>query len=491
MPRQGTTRGRYSFKDHGQSSRGGLTGVYVLKENAGCTIYRPSWNRTRTIFRIFPGRNPENPAELDPFRLSDEPRDYGDWIRRYDAIVALGNPGTTFIIRDPREDDTDVQQNPCWMLFRAIDGAVKRGQCDPSWNPLRFGASGRAAQLSAPTDIYLVQGVLMEHRSKPQNPPLGIYREHQTCVLMMSQSAGRALLDELDKRDADGNYIYPDVVDLDVGAFIDIHQAGTPTMGQAARGGPNAPMLGTGGNIVGPGGMPQGNPGENRYECTILSDYNGIPPTLTQARDIVLPKIKAWDDIVRHFSIPEQVSMICSSGLPASAVVYALQEAYGEHIPQSVYEQARAAHANPGYYGGQQQARPQQGPSPFGAPQPPQPAQNPMQPQQPSQPQQPTQSPQPPQAAPLLGQAAQPTGEMPQHAQPQLAPGVPQGGIQGGSVAQPQPTQAAEPPQAAAQVPPGFDPQPTHADPAAVNSTLEALEAARARMRQAGGGQSG
>ena len=120
MPRQSATqnRGRYSFRDHGQSSRGGLTGVYILKENAGCMIYRPSWNRTPTISRVFPGRNPENPAELDPFRLSNELRDYGDWIRRYDAIVGLGTPGSTFIIRDPREDDIDVQQNPCWMLFR-------------------------------------------------------------------------------------------------------------------------------------------------------------------------------------------------------------------------------------------------------------------------------------------------------------------------------------------------------------------------------------
>ena len=66
------------------------------------------------------------------------------------------------------------------------------------------------------------------------NPPLSVYPEHQTCVLMMSQSAGRAMLDELDKKDENGNYIYQDIVDLDAGMFIDLHQAGTPAIGQAA-----------------------------------------------------------------------------------------------------------------------------------------------------------------------------------------------------------------------------------------------------------------
>jgi hypothetical protein len=376
------------------------------------------------------------------------------------------------------------------MLYRAIDGAVKRGQCDPSWNPLRFGATGRPAPLSAPADIYLVQGVLMEHRSKPMNPPLGVYAEHQTCVLMMSQSAGRALLDELDKRNEEGNYLYPDIVDLDAGAFIDLHQSGTPAVGQAAAAGPaNAPMLGSGASVIGGGGVAQGSDmSSNRYECTILDNYNRVPASLEQAKGVIMPKIKAWDDVVRHFTIEEQISMICSAGLPATAVVHALQESYGDHIPEHVYEQARASQSQPAYYqpGQQQQpAPPAQQPQGFGPPQPNAAHQQPVPPQQPAQ---------APAGPPALG-AGQPLP--PTQTEPILAPGVPQAGVQPEAPTQPPaappnggaPSQ--QPSEAATATPPGFDPQPTHAEPAAAGNTLAALEAARARMRQAGGGQSG
>ena len=510
MPRRGSTQGggRYSFKEQGASSRGGLKGVYVLKDNAACQIYRPSWNRTHTVFRIFPGRNPENTDELDPFRLSDELRDYGDWIRRYDAVVSLGNPGSTFIIRDPMDDVMDVQQNPTWILFRTIDGAVKRGQCDPSWNPLRFGAAGRPAQLSAPADIYLVQGIVLEHRSKQLDPPLGMLAEQQTCVLMMSQSAGRALLDALDKRDAEGNYLYGDITDLDAGMYIDLHQAGTPIIGgPPVAVGQAAPMLGMGANVVGAGGVPQGNDmSANRYECTLLPDYSGTLPNLTQIKDSLLSKIKPWDAIVRHFTIEEQVGMICSAGLPATAVVYALQEAYGEHIPQHVYEQARASQGQQFYQptGGavgqptyQQPVGGVPGQQLGGAPAPQQPLQ-----QQQQLPFQQQQVP-PVQTGPAtLGQQA----VAPIQNTPALAPGVPGLGVQAETPpAQPMPTQ---PPAAGATDPPGpasqqaepqqaepqqagFDPQPTHADGVTADNTLAALEAARSRLRQAGGGQSG
>ncbi len=307
MPRQGTAvEGRYRMSREGQASQRGLQGMYILQENAGCQVYRPTWQGTRTIFRPFPGRNPEDPTKWDPFRLSDEDRDFGDWIRRYDMAFSFGVPGITFILKNPLDKTADDQQSPVWMLYRSIQQAVKNGQGHPSWNPLIFGATGRAAPINAPKDGYVMQGILMEHKSQPQSPPRGCLLEHSPVVLLMSQSAGEAILDKVSEKAEDGSWLWPDIVTLDGGRFVQFHQAGTQHNAAAASG--QSSQMGANMTL----GSRGGNAGDNlRYETELLELYSGISPTYQGIHEVAQAHVKPWDEIVRIPTVEDQVKMLC------------------------------------------------------------------------------------------------------------------------------------------------------------------------------------
>jgi hypothetical protein len=415
--------------NEGQSTQHGLMGMYVLKDNHGCQVYRPTWNGTRTIIRPFPGRNPENPTEWDPFRLSDQPRDYGDWIRRYDMSVSLGNPGITFIIKDPMDHLADEQQNPVWMLHRAITQAIKNGVGLPSWPPLTMGAAGRSAPLDRPKDGYLLQGILMEHKSQVQDPPRGVQMDHKPVVMLLSQSAGNALLSKLEECNSEGGFRYSNLVDLDTGLYIQFHQAGT----QRANAGPRTMSM-TGG-----GGRAADN---MKYEVEILEDYNGILPTFDGIHDLAAAHVRAWDDIIRIPTYEEQVGLLCNAGLPESAIVYALGDVYGEIIPQHVHEKARAQMGGAGpVVGAVNTTAPMQRPAAGGAA-------NPMQRRAPVAPPPPPPAEEAPFDVPEETPAPAPVAE-----------------------------QAAAPAQA-------FDAQPTHAEPGRTAQTAAALARARGRAKQ-------
>ena len=490
MPRTGAAAGgRYRMSNQGQPSARGLHGMHVLKDNAGCQVYRPTWNGTRTIFRPFPGRNPEDPTQWDPFRMSDEEGDWGDWIRRYDMAFSFGNPGITFILKDPLEKGIDDQQNPVWMLHRAINQAVKSGQGHQSWNPLIFGAAGRAAPLSQPKDGYVMQGILMEHKSQPQNPPRGCLMEHQPLVLLMSQSAGSAALEKLSEKTASGEYAYLDVTDLDGGSFLQFHQAGTQHNTGAA--GPAA--MQQMGQATAIGGSNERD--AYRYEVEVLPHYNGIAPSYDGIHDVAAAHVKAWDDIIRIPTIEEQVHLLCGAGIPATAIVYALADVYQEFIPQHIFDQARAQQTTTtvpfqsvGPMGAEAPAA-----NPMGAP-----AGNPMGVAPP-----PTQT-----GAPAQAPAGNPMGVAPPPTQTatQADPGMPQvpqtaaepvepvavastpatpAAAPQPMAAAPQPMAAAPQPMAAAPEAASFDPQPTHAEPSRSESTQAALQRARNRANAA------
>jgi hypothetical protein len=306
--------------------------MHVLREGAGCQVYRPTWSGTRTILRPFPGRNPEAPTEWDPFRLSEEPRDYGDWIRRYSMAMSLGNPGVTFVIKNPMDKVTDDQQNPVWMLYRAVNQAIKAGSGHPSWNPLIFGAAGRSAPLSAPKDGYVMQGILMEHKSVPCQPPKGCQMQDRPVVFLMSQSAGNALLEKLEELNADGTHRWDNLTDLNSGMYIQFHQAGTQNRAAGAPRSMTSLISGGGG----------GGADNNRYDVEFLEDYNGILPSFDGIEALAAAHVKLWDDIIRIPTVEEQVGLICGAGIPASAIVYALGDVYGDVIPQHIHDKARA-----------------------------------------------------------------------------------------------------------------------------------------------------
>lgn len=441
MARQGAVaQGRYRMKHEGQPSHRGLQGMFVLKENSGCQVYKPTWQGTRTVFRPFPGKDPENPDRWDPFRISDEEGDWGDWIRRYDVAFSFGNTGVTFILKDPRDDSVDVQQNPVWLLYRAITQAVKTGSGEQSWNPLIFGATGRAAPLHPPKDGYVMQGILMEHKSQIQNPPKGCMMEHQPVVLLMTQSAGEALLEKLNEKKDDA-WVWDDITALDGGKFIQFHQAGTQA---TATGGPRQ----MGAHMVG-----SDNKDNMKYEVVFHDSYNNISPTFAGIHELAQAHVRPWNEIIRLPSIEEQIRILCNAGIPASAIVYALGEVYGDLIPQSVYNQARGQSVSSS--------------TPFTA------AQSPMQPADHN----------PMQAADASPMTPQTTG-------PQADPGMPSTAAapdrDSDVESQTQETQpSAAPPFEMQQGGNGAAEQPTHVAPQRSQETMAAIARARQRVQQA------
>lgn len=347
---------RYRLNENLTDDKSSDLGLFILKPGVNAALYRPSWSYTYTTFRIFPGRNPEKPDELDPFRLSDAPFDFGDWIRRYDAVRGWGDPGVTFIYRDPRNHDEDKQQSPVWQLYTAVSRAVKSRQAPPHWVDCVKGTGGSRRTLSKPSHIFLVQGILTRHRSKPLPQPIGVPGT-PTCVLVLPPTAGTALLTELEKKDEQGKRKYEDIVALDGGEFVDFYQAGTQQVGQTGLlAGGVQPTLMTGGQST-----------SFAYEVTIGNGQSAAIAGIAGITDQIFP----WDSAIRVLSIEEQVRMLCSCGLPADMLAYGLRERFGEMLPESVRQayspnrsQASFTYPQQQQFGfGQQPAAPQQPPA--------------------------------------------------------------------------------------------------------------------------------
>ena len=174
MPREGqVTKGRYRMVSDGSHSRGrvGLPGMKILTPTSGAQLWKPTWNKTRTVFRVFPGRDPENPDSYDPFRFSETLRDVGNWIRGITAVT-LGErqQQVTYITYNPRSD-SEIKGDPASWLYQAISSGVKSGLCPGEWNPLVLGGGKDGpAPLSMPKNFYVMQGVLVEHRLRAVLP---------------------------------------------------------------------------------------------------------------------------------------------------------------------------------------------------------------------------------------------------------------------------------------------------------------------------------
>jgi hypothetical protein len=282
-------------------------------------------------------RNPENPAEWDGFRVTDDPHGFGDWIRRYDMAFKIGTPGITFITKDPRDQGIDDQQNPVSMLYRAVSNACRQSQGLPDWPPLVM-ENPQGKPLTPITDGYVMKSIVMQHRNKIPPSPIGCQPQDPEVVFLMKSTAGEALINALVERGEDGNYKWPDIVDLNSGAFAQFHQPGT--MQQFTQG------PGATGRMGGAGGGGGGGMQNNRYECMLFDVFDRVQPVIPARidylADMIAAKTTMWDDIIWVPTIEEQVQMLSKCGLPDSAVVFALSEMYAEYIPDDVLERGAA-----------------------------------------------------------------------------------------------------------------------------------------------------
>jgi hypothetical protein len=298
----------------------------ITKPNSGVQIWRPTWNKTRTVFRVFPGLDEENPGNYTPFRnLENEeytPKKHGDWIEHITATsIGTQDRQVTFITHDPLERGGDSRNNPVSLLIRAITDAVEKGTCNPAWNKLVLkNKESYYPPLNTVEDFYLVQGVLIEHRSKGFETVSG-YKgvgTDDTVVLMMKRTAGEKLLEDLlMRRDAKDAFVYQDITDLTDGWFMGIAQNATQWPGD------DQPELGA--DVATKKDFPH-------YDVRLMKSWsvNNVVAPLKIKKDLVDSKTKLWDDILYRPTIAEQIDMIIDAGIDHDALSYALKEFYDE-----------------------------------------------------------------------------------------------------------------------------------------------------------------
>lgn len=349
---------------HMQSNRGNF-GIYILKDGVQATLKKPSWNRTETVFRPYPSLSYDDPNQFLPYRLDPAGRNvFGHWIRRYDCAWGVGNPGTTFLLNDPGAGDStyDPWMTPLGILYRAIEGACKKGQGRPEWYPLREGSSGRGKALRAPSEMFLMQGVLMRYESKNLfggNKVAPGWGKNPPCILMLSSGVGRELIRQLcienegyqgDPADFERRYLHGDPVSPLHGRYLHFFQKGSDPRQRyqanpTARSGQSRQSLDdvmsdmdrTGGATSGGGQEDIG------FDLFISRDLDGLPASFTD-RGVEIAKSKwlYWEEVLWFPTEVEQAHLLFKI-FPISACLYAFDGVNPDWIPEDARKRAASA----------------------------------------------------------------------------------------------------------------------------------------------------
>jgi hypothetical protein len=345
-------RRRYSFSQYGQSEQGHRQGNHLILNNQA-DIWSPAYGAGVTTIRLFPGKDPENPEAWDPYRFSSsdpfEPLGFGDWIRRYPAVRSMGDPPVTFIQYDPADTDIeDPQMTPAWLLYRAIDRAVQNGQDRPGWAALLRGGANRGAQLTRPSEVYLVRGALVQFKSRAYATPRGLAPDEKPIVFELGPSPGGALLTELhrenegyqgDPDDFEARYVNGDPIRLDGGRFVNFYtlKDGDPRQAQASQQA-GWDLGGNRGRSGGAGGQQQ----PIGFGCYMEPSFNGIPANVfANYEQIIRTKIVPWDQLL-YIPTLEQQARLLADKFPADVIEYAWAS-HPEWIPDEVRRRARNA----------------------------------------------------------------------------------------------------------------------------------------------------
>ena len=344
-------RRNYSFGDYGASETTARQGNYLIKQNMA-DLWSPAYGQGVTTIRIFPALSPED-GTWEPYRWpSTDPYDplkFSDFIRRYSAVRSMGDPGVTFIQLDPTNPQVeDSQMTPAWLLYRAIDRAVATGQDRQGWASLLRGSVGRGAMLPKPTEVYLVQGVIMSYKGRAYSPPKGFGAADKTVVIELGHSAGVALVQELNREregytgnpdDFEARYANGDPVSLNGGRFVSFYtlKDGDPRQAQqqAAHGWQGVAA----GNQHGAAGGRQADP--IGYGCFMEPSFGTVPARLAEYDALVRQKVRQWDDML-YFPTIEQQAALLADKFPAEVITYAWS-GHPEWIPEEVRRRAVGA----------------------------------------------------------------------------------------------------------------------------------------------------
>lgn len=368
---------RYRFADHGNSDTGGGQGKHFILNNQA-ELWSPAFKEGTTTIRILPQKNPQNPNEWDPYRISTGVKEFGDWIRCYPAIRNCGDPGISYIMYDPADPTVDVQCLPAWVLYTAVHRAIKNKQEGQGWAALTTGGKDKGPALARPSSVYFVQAFILQHGQNTYQPPKGYSADDRTIVMDLSKSAGDALVAECEKlrenpqpthpNDWEQLYLNGDPVGLDAGRFVTFYNLATGDPRQrnmAPVSSWNAPAM----------SGPQGGRDLKGFGCFVEPNFYNLAANLRGAEQTVAQKVKPWDQILHFPSIEEQAHLLADK-FPPDVILYAFQD-HPDWIPDIIQRRAVASRTVGAPAGGWQQgwgapgmAGPQTayGPSGFGAP---------------------------------------------------------------------------------------------------------------------------
>jgi hypothetical protein len=349
-----STRPAYRFSQNAVGSTSNEYGNHILKRGMG-EIRKPSWNGTETVVRLLPQWNfDEN--KWEPYRRSPAPMDFGDWIRRYDAVRSFGEAGITMLLYDPITNPAyDIQGNPCVILYRAINNAIAARQSEPDWPALFKGGNNKRAALGRHGPIYIARCGVFRINSKDmataERSPLGLANSDAPYFIELPKTAGEKFIAMLEQRneefsgdpeDYKNAYKCGDPISLDAGAFVHIFEEGADPRASAqsytTTESPRQLTVGSGGRNFGSGASVT----FKGYDLFIEPVWKGISAKFDtpELERLIKGKQKPLDECFQFYSHQEQAFLV-QGGFPPSAILYA----WRDH-PEWINDETRSKASN-------------------------------------------------------------------------------------------------------------------------------------------------
>lgn len=315
----------------------------VLKRGQG-ELWRADFSGKPNVFRIYPGYNPDNLNEFDPWRLSLRDSDYGQWF--YPVVTAnvscqASGQGRSWVMSHPLDNSYDMTRNPLVLMRTAVKSALNQKlPFSVNWLSLIQAGKGRGEELAGPKECWLVQVALMEHKGNVYNPPRGGGADDETVFMLLTTSAVQAVKTAMEQRNHDfrgdhddiaGHFVNGDPIALSDGAFVVLFPRGKdPRQADHRTGGfgnSRENSSGGGKEIIG-------------YDAYLTKEWNGIGANLSAYEDIVRSHVKHWDDAINFPTNEEQVKMLEQVFRPYSdLLVYALDDTYGRLLDPNIRQE--------------------------------------------------------------------------------------------------------------------------------------------------------
>jgi len=351
-------RSTYSFSRNGASSMNRRQGAHIVKNNLVDHI-SPCWGDGVTVIRPLPllETRDDGAKQWTPYRRTGQPDslNFGDWIRRYDAVRKFGDPGVTMIISNPDDpNEPPLDETPSWVLYNAIKRAIREKVEQPGWASLLEGGNNRGAVLSRPTEVYLVPCLLMQNKMEKYMPPKGFNATDKPQLMELSSGAGNTLIAEMNKPregsqavDGDWENMYEngDPVSLEYGRYITFYRLsdGDPRVANTQQ-----PQTQHGQALwtsqrQNPRQQQQRSREVNGFGCFLETTFDQNSANLSQYANELATKSFSWDDVLWFPTLEEQARILADK-FPANAIMYAWDD-HRSWIPDGVREKAVAAHS--------------------------------------------------------------------------------------------------------------------------------------------------